>query len=821
MYRAAKRPIFVDQSYSEPSTDSKKKNIQTSNETLLTAEGNSQQLAVENMGNSLREERFDWENDVILCLELSQTNLGIAVYDFERESLLVLSQDITVKNNDSQTSCSEINMILEGLINENRPTVLVCSSSIGGSLFEHLTYLSHTYDFRIQMQPRDKFKIQYFFQAWIAFQEANAIIEIQGFQILDHICSSDKLIELTSTALGCIIKTMEHHSFMNLADEGNENNNNCLPNFFRRVTKVEQLLLKDRVFLDQEALEALQIFRPIENMSSSGKNTKNNASCIFDLLNYTTSEVGKSLLKKWLVSPLCNKELIKQRQSTIQILLDDKNAIQFDDLKEALKEIPNVFRIINTLNKTVSKFNAWVQWYRFCEKALDIIKLCHIIYDDSIDCELLKKIKHYIDKAVLGQLLQKTEQLIDIEASILQKQIVIKDNINAQLDEARNTYSKLENILSVVANESNQLVSSLLSESEKAIFDKLNSEEMAINAIYVPQLGYLLSVDIRIQEMIKAKELSWDEVFREENFIYYKTDDNRAMDEHFGDIHAIISDIEIEILQEFQSVVLNSKCFLFQVGECFAELEVLVGFARASEIHNYVKPEIEEQEGIIDIKKGRHPLYESAVLTYIPNDMEMDGGPFNSDTWDESFHRVAVITGPNSSGKSVFLTQNGLIVYLTHIGCYVPADGARIGLVDKILTRIVTKETVSKTQSTFQIDANQMSKCLSLATVRSLVLIDEFGKGTDVIDGPSLFGAIIKRYSENKNSQKIFVNITNGFDMASYYQKYSPQELEKFHANQVIVKNFLTWDLEPTSQENTIEDKTLRRKLLRILNLEK
>ena len=328
MYRTAKRPIFVDQSYSEPSTDSKKKNIQTSNETLLTAEGNSQQLAVENMGNSLREESFDWENDVILCLELSQTNLGIAVYDFERESLLVLSQDITVKNNDSQTSCSEINMILEGLINENRPTVLVCSSNIGGSLFEHLTYLSHTYDFRIQMQPRDKFKIQYFFQAWIAFQEANAIIEIQGFQTLDHICSSDKLIELTSTALGCIIKTMEHHSFMNLADEGNENNNNCLPNFFRRVTKVEQLLLKDRVFLDQEALEALQIFRPIENMSSSGKNTKNNASCIFDLLNYTTSEVGKSLLKKWLVSPLCNKELIKQRQSTIQILLDDEFGIE-------------------------------------------------------------------------------------------------------------------------------------------------------------------------------------------------------------------------------------------------------------------------------------------------------------------------------------------------------------------------------------------------------------------------------------------------------------------------------------------------------------
>ena len=402
MYRAAKRPLFVDQSYSEPSTDSKKKNIQTSNETLLTAEGNSQQFAVKNMGNSLREESFDWENDVILCLELSQTNLGIVIYDFERESLLVLSQDITVKNNDSQTSCSEINMILEGLINENRPTVLVCSSNMGGSLFEHLTYLSHSYDFRIQMQPRDKFKIQYFFQAWIAFQEENAIIEIQGFQILDHICSSDKLIELTSTALGCIIKSMEHHSFMSLADEGNENNNNCLPNFFSRVTKVEQLLLKDRVFLDQEALEALQIFRPIENMSSSGKNTKNNASCIFDLLNYTTSEVGKSLLKKWLVSPLCNKELIEQRQSTIQILLDDKNAIQFDDLKEALKEIPNIFRIINTLNKTVSKFNAWVQWHRFCEKALDIIKLCHIIYDDSIDCELLKKIKHHVNKAVLG-----------------------------------------------------------------------------------------------------------------------------------------------------------------------------------------------------------------------------------------------------------------------------------------------------------------------------------------------------------------------------------------------------------------------------------
>lgn len=240
-----------------------------------------------------------------------------------------------------------------------------------------------------------------------------------------------------------------------------------------------------------------------------------------------------------------------------------------------------------------------------------------------------------------------------------------------------------------------------------------------INAIYLPQLGYLLCVDASIEDMFDPAVLYWTEIFREQNVIYYKNDDTKVMDEHYGDLHGIISDLELEILLELQNAVLNTKPAILLSGKCFAELEVLVSFAKTAISQNYVQPVIEEKECVIEIENGRHPLYETLVDTYIPNDLRMLGGTFDNDTWNNNFKRISVITGANASGKSVFLTQNGLIVFLAHIGCFVPADNARIGLVDKILTRVVTRESVAKTQSTFEIDANQMSKCLSLATPRS------------------------------------------------------------------------------------------------------
>ena len=163
-----------------------------------------------------------------------------------------------------------------------------------------------------------------------------------------------------------------------------------------------------------------------------------------------------------------------------------------------------------------------------------------------------------------------------------------------------------------------------------------------------------------------------------------------------------------------------------------------------------------EDNCVLEIINGRHALYETFLNNYIPNSTMVDGGLFSNLSWFKNDkERIIIITGANASGKSVYLTQTGLIVYLAQIGCFVPAERAKIGIVDKILTRIRTQETMYKTQSSFALDSQQMAKSLSLATEKSLILIDEYGKGTDILDGPSLFGSIMVNMSKNEKCPRI------------------------------------------------------------------
>ena len=191
---------------------------------------------------------------------------------------------------------------------------------------------------------------------------------------------------------------------------------------------------------------------------------------------------------------------------------------------------------------------------------------------------------------------------------------------------------------------------------------------------------------------------------------------------------------------------------IIQCSDLCGELDSLVALAVGAQKYSLVPPQM-TTKNVICIEGGRHPLQELTVSAYIPNDCFLVGGhgeetdereqisasqsyiPAEEDIEDPS---MLIMTGPNYSGKSVYLKQNAVIVYMAHIGSYVPAERATIGLTDKILTRIATRESVSRNQSAFMIDLQQVALSISLATRRSLVVIDEFGKGTNSIDGAGL-----------------------------------------------------------------------------------
>lgn len=181
-------------------------------------------------------------------------------------------------------------------------------------------------------------------------------------------------------------------------------------------------------------------------------------------------------------------------------------------------------------------------------------------------------------------------------------------------------------------------------------------------------------------------------------------------------------DKEIEIMHELISFTLTHSAKLVELTNISSELDCVLSLAEAAKRLNYSRPVLTE-ERVIKIKEGRHPLQELCVDIFIPNDVDMS---------PQNRSQITFLTGPNYSGKSVYLKQIALITYLAHIGSFVPAQEAVVGLTDMIFTRIQSQESVSKMQSTFMIDLQQISFALRNATKHSLILIDEFGKGTAI-----------------------------------------------------------------------------------------
>jgi DNA mismatch repair protein MSH5 len=229
----------------------------------------------------------------------------------------------------------------------------------------------------------------------------------------------------------------------------------------------------------------------------------------------------------------------------------------------------------------------------------------------------------------------------------------------------------------------------------------------------------------------------------------------------------LFQDREIEIVHSLAVKVLQHEQLLISASNLCGELDSLVALAIGARKYRFNPPQMTTMN-VIRIEGGRHPLQELTVPSYIANDCFISGGqggqdadhrpislPQDSALVQESIElpSMLVMTGPNYSGKSVYLKQNALIVYMAHIGSFVPADRATIGLTDKILTRIATRESISRDQSAFMIDLQQISLMVTMSTHRSLVVIDEFGKGTDASDGAGLCCGVLE-YFLNLNQER-------------------------------------------------------------------
>ncbi|CAG8583268.1 1562_t:CDS:10 [Funneliformis caledonium] len=507
------------------------------------------------------------------------------------------------------------------------------------------------------------------------------------------------------------------------------------------VAGIEQFSLKRFLHINADALCSLQIFEDESHPNMHMQAKSKEGLSLFGILNNTRTSLGKKMFKQWFLRPTLDLTVIGERQHTIEHFLKPGNLEYAEQLVSCLKNIKNIPRIIHNMkrNMKVKDWQSLLQFAFYCLKIRNIVRESN----QSENIPIFTKIRETFVVSDLKNIGSYINDVVDFDESVEENRIVIKPHIDEKLDYMKRTYDGLNELLSDIAREISTNIPTEFSST--------------LNVIYFPQLGYLITVPLKPEwkeeEDFKIDGLYYQ--FSTATTVYYKNDKMKELDAFFGDIHGLIVDREIEIMQKLQEHILEYVPLLLESTEVCAELDCLLSLTECARKYKYCRPRV-VNENVLEIEKGRHPLQELCVDVFVANDTKIAGGngitSENDNMTDDpttssekvAYKSVMLLSGANFSGKSVYLKQVALITYMAHIGSFVPADSATIGLTDKIFTRVQTRETVSKIQSAFMIDLQQISIALRNSTSRSLLIFDEFGKGTGSTDGAGLFCGVVE-----------------------------------------------------------------------------
>ncbi|XP_026039424.1 mutS protein homolog 5 isoform X3 [Astatotilapia calliptera] len=474
--------------------------------------------------------------------------------------------------------------------------------------------------------------------------------------------------------------------------------------------------LKGMVYIDRDTYSVLQIFKselhPSVYKLHSGE--KEGLS-LYGILNRCKCKFGSKLLRQWFLQPTQDLKVLKRRQEVIRFFTSPQNSDSLRTLQSSLRNIRNIPTLLRRMTLSLTKVNDWQSLYKTVYSAVCIRDTARHL-PQSI--QLFRDISEGFSDD-LNYITSLISRVVDFEASLADNRFTVKPNVDPAIDEKKRRMMGLSDFLTDVARRE---------------LEHLDARIPSCCVIYIPVIGFLLSVP-RLPSMVEKKDFEMeglDFLFLSDDRLHYRSQRTRELNEFLGDLHCDIRDMEMAVMAHLQSAVLERSDSLCKVLDLAAELDCLMAMSSASQEYNYTSPKLASNRKIT-ITQGRHPLLELCSPVFVANS-------FHS---SESEGRVKIITGPNSSGKSIYLKQVGLIVFMALIGSDVPAKEAEIGLVDGIFTCMQSRESVSVGLSTFMIDLNQMAQALNSSTGNSLVLIDEFGKGTNTVDGLSLLTASI------------------------------------------------------------------------------
>ena len=428
-----------------------------------------------------------------------------------------------------------------------------------------------------------------------------------------------------------------------------------------------------------------------------------NAKTLIDVIDKTVSPMGSRLMRRWIALPLKNKEQIEARYDVVACFTQNRDVIS--QFQEAIRAIGDLERLISKVSLSKVNPREMLQVARALDQVEVLKNLCV--------ADVLKTYADQLNPCV--SIRERIKRTLSPDApALLSKGNFIAEGVDAELDELRG-----------------------LSRSGKEYLQGIQKREMEATGIsslkvgYNNVFGYYLEVTNTHKEKVPPEWIRKQTLTNAERYI---TEELKEYEQKILGAEEKIAGIEQRIYNELVNAVSEFVEPIQLDATLVARLDCLVSFADIALKYNYVRPTIDDSY-VLDIKDGRHPVIEQmlpAGESYIANDVYLD----------KDKQQIIVITGPNMSGKSALLRQTALIVLMAQMGSFVPASAARIGLVDKIFTRVGASDNISSGESTFMVEMNETASILNNVSSRSLVLLDEIGRGTSTYDGISIAWAI-------------------------------------------------------------------------------